>query len=225
MHAILNANTDTTSTAIYPLLQVFMWIGVLLTFITLLPEIIQVIKTKNTTSISLWMYVLYPLCGLAWIAYAILLYFEDANIEIWDVIGLALSEVIATIFSLIVLVYKMINVYKAKNAHMTEAEWYRSYQKHQQEKAILKKKGIVSPSDEIDNTKHQESLSAILDQLSQSHPAIVDKRVTESSIYRKTAMKNISSPLKRLEHFKNVATNAELSKVISLVYLDLYYVR
>jgi hypothetical protein len=34
--------------------------------------------------------------------------------------------------------------------------------------------------------------------------------------------KAIATPVKRLEHFKNVATNAEMANVIHLIYLDMY---
>jgi hypothetical protein len=50
----------------------------------------------------------------------------------------------------------------------------------------------------------------------------VDDRITSSKQYRKTVNKSISSCTKRLEHFKNVATNAEMANTIRLIYLDMY---
>jgi hypothetical protein len=82
--------------------------------------------------------------------------------------------------------------------------------------------GIQSELDLKNNQGHQITLSKILDELAIEHPNIVDDRITSSKQYRKTVNKAIVSPAKRLEHFKNVATNAEMANTIHLIYLDMY---
>jgi hypothetical protein len=94
--------------------------------------------------------------------------------------------------------------------------------KQKKEKQQLKALGINSDLDLKNSHEHQVSLSKILDELSVEHPNIVDDRITSSKQYRKTANKTITSPVKRLEHFKNVATNAEMANTIHLIYLDMY---
>jgi hypothetical protein len=65
-------------------------------------------------------------------------------------------------------------------------------------------------------------LCKVLEQLFSEHQDIVDDRVTSSKSFRRTVNRDIKTPMKRLEHFKNVATNAEIANIIYLVYLDMY---
>ncbi|MDR0739584.1 MAG: hypothetical protein LBF00_01710 [Mycoplasmataceae bacterium] len=202
------------------LVQIFMWVAVLLTFVLLIPGVWQVLKTRNTVSISKWMYIIYPICSITWIIYAILLIFEDTPIQ--EVIGIAVAEGLSMLLACYILIVKLKNIYESKKQHMTEAEWYRAYLKHKKEKQHLKALGINSEQDFKNHNEHQQFLSKILEQLAIEHPNIVDDRVTSSRQYRKTVNKTISTPNKRLEHFKNVATNAEIAHTISLIYLDMY---
>ncbi|MDR2369251.1 MAG: hypothetical protein LBD63_01310 [Mycoplasmataceae bacterium] len=203
------------------LIQLFMWVAVLLTFVLLIPGVWQVLKTRNTVGISKWMYILYPVCSIAWIIYSILLIFEATPIT--EVIGIAVAESLSMVLACYILIVKLKNVHNARTQHMTEAEWYRAYLKQKKEKQYLKALGINSEQDFKNHNEHQQFLSKILDQLALEHPHIVDDRITSSKQYRKTVNKAISSANKRLEHFKNIATNAEMAHTISLVYLDLYH--
>ena len=200
-----------------------MWLAVLFTFVLLVPGVWQVLKTRNTISISKWMYILYPICSIAWITYAILLIFE--NTPMYEVIGIAIAEGLSMILALYILIVKLQNIHEAKKQHMSEVEWYRAYLKQKKEKQHLKALGINSQQDFKNHNEHQQFLSKMLDQLALEHPNIVDDRVTSSKQYRKTVNKSITSPTKRLEHFKNVATNAEMAHTISLIYLDMYHGR
>lgn len=202
------------------LIQIFMWVAVLLTFVLLIPGVWQVLKTRNTISISKWMYILYPICSIAWITYAILLIFENTPIQ--EVIGIAVAEGLSMVLACYILTMKLKNIYEAKKQHMTEAEWYKAYLKQKKEKQHLKALGINSEQDFKNHNEHQQFLSKILDQLGLEHPNIVDDRITSSKQYRKTVNKAIPTSAKRLEHFKNIATNAEMAHTISLIYLDMY---
>ncbi|MDR1234884.1 MAG: hypothetical protein LBJ97_02245 [Mycoplasmataceae bacterium] len=201
-------------------IQITMWTAVLLTFVLLIPGVWQVFKTRNTISISKWMYILYPVCSISWITYAILLVFEGSQLT--EVIGIGIAELISGILAVYILVIKLRNLSEAKKQHMSEAEWYKAYRKQRKEKEHLKALGISSELDLKNSKEHLQSLSQILDQLFVEHPNIVDDRVTSSRQYRKITNKTIASPIKRLEHFKNIATNAEMAHTISLIYLDMY---
>ncbi|MDR1991447.1 MAG: hypothetical protein LBP70_01805 [Mycoplasmataceae bacterium] len=166
------------------------------------------------------MYILYPICSIAWITYAILLIFEKTPII--EVIGIAIAESLSMILAIYILIVKLSNLHQAKKQHMTEIEWYKSYSKQKREKQQLKALGINSELDLKNFQEHQQYLSKIIDQLAQEHPNIVDDRITSSKQYRKTVNKTIPSISKRLDHFKNVATNAEMAHTISLIYLDMY---
>lgn len=202
-------------------IQISMWFAVLLSFVLLIPGVIHIAKTKNTTGISKWMYILYPLCSVVWFTYAILLIFQR-KINVAEVVGMVVSEVIGTILSLWILIVKLQNMSKARKQHMTEYDWYRAYVKQKKEKELLKAQGVHSDADLVNSKQHQESMSKILDSLSIEHPNVVDDRITSSKEYRKMTNKSISSTTKRLEHYKNIASNADMAKTISLIYLDMY---
>lgn len=166
------------------------------------------------------MYVLYPICSITWIVYAFLMVFE--HVPIYEIIGIAVAEFLSGGLSIYILIVKIHNVSEAKKQHMTEAEWYKAYLKQRKEKEQLKALGIHSDLDLKNSQEHQNHMSKILEELFAEHPNIVDDRITSSKQYRKSVNKNLTAPTKRLEHFKNIATNAEMANVISLIYLDMY---
>jgi uncharacterized protein with PQ loop repeat len=66
------------------------------------------------------MYILYPICSIAWITYAILLIFEKTPII--EVIGIAIAESLSMILAIYILIVKLSNLHQAKKQHMTEIE-------------------------------------------------------------------------------------------------------
>ncbi|MDR0545458.1 MAG: hypothetical protein LBG49_00845 [Mycoplasmataceae bacterium] len=202
-------------------IQISMWIAVLLSFIVLVPGVVNIIKTRNTMGVSKWMYILYPICSAVWITYAILLIFQH-DIPIGELVGMIVSDTISVGLSLWILFMKLRNVSLAKKQHMTEYEWYKAYVKQKKEKERLKALGIHSTADLVNSKQHQDYMSKIIDSLAVEHPSIVDDRITSSREYRKMTNKSINTAQKRIEHYKNVASNADMAKTISLVYLDLY---
>jgi hypothetical protein len=82
--------------------------------------------------------------------------------------------------------------------------------------------GIKSDKDIKDHRLQQSRLTKVLEQLFTSYEDIVDDRITSSKQYRKNLQRDIPTPKKRLEYFKNIATNAEIANVIHLIYLDIY---
>jgi hypothetical protein len=137
-------------------------------------------------------------------------------------VGLIVSESIAAVIAIIILIFKLRNMHLAKSQHMTEHEWYRAYLKNKEIKKRLKEIGIKSDQDLKDHRIQQSRLTKVLDQLFDSYEDIVDHRISSSKQYRKTIKREIHTPKRRLSHFKNVATNAEIANVIYLIYLDIY---
>lgn len=77
----------------------FSIIAALLTTISFLPQAIRVIKTKDTSSLSLVMYIMFALGVTIWMIY---------GIGIRD-IAIAVSNFITMIFAVIILFYKVRN--------------------------------------------------------------------------------------------------------------------
>jgi len=78
------------------------YIAAILTTISFLPQAIKTIKTKDTSSISLTMYILFTIGVTCWFIYGI--YIRD-----WAV---SLANLVTGIFSIIILTYKIKNVKK-----------------------------------------------------------------------------------------------------------------
>lgn len=223
-YLLLNSTTEITNIPGYVAIQIFMWIAVVLTIVLLLPAVIDIAKTNNTVSISKWMYILYPFCDLMWIIYAILLII-DPSVRIEEIIGIGICEFLNLIFTTYILVKKLKNVREAKNMHMSEAEWYRWTLKEKAEKEKLKQMGIKNRHDLHELKNQRYKLIKILKDLFEGHRDLVDSRITKSKEYIKSVKDKIKSPRKRLEHFINIATNADIARIIWLIYLDTYKIK
>jgi uncharacterized protein with PQ loop repeat len=197
-----------------------MWVSVLLTIILLLPAVIDIFKTKNTVSISKWMYLIYPVCSISWVVYAILLIFED--VPWYEIVGIAICEFVSMLFAIYILYMKLKNIKSAKKMHMSEAEWFRWKTKEKLEHDKLKKLGIKTRHDlhELKNQRHK--LIRVLKDLYKKNKNIVDERITKNKEYIKNTNHEIKSVKRRLDHFINISNNANLAQVIWLIYLDIY---
>lgn len=80
-------------------------IAACLTTISFLPQVIQVLKTRNTKSISLNMYIIFVVGVLMWLTYGILI--KDLPI--------ILANLFTGVLSSIILYHKIIEVKKRKN--------------------------------------------------------------------------------------------------------------
>lgn len=80
-------------------------IAACLTTISFLPQVLQVLKTKNTKSISLNMYIIFVIGVLMWLTYGILI--KDLPI--------ILANLFTGVLSSTILYYKIVEVRKRKN--------------------------------------------------------------------------------------------------------------
>jgi hypothetical protein len=143
------------------------------------------------------------------------------NVPIYEIIGIAVSEGISMVLALYILIVKLLNLRTAKSLHLTEGEWYRQYTHKKEIKKHLKSLGVHSLKDIAKYNEQQDHLHKVLDLLFEAYPDVVDNRILKFKIFRKTLKRHITNNAKRLEHFKNIASNADLASIIRLVYLDI----
>lgn len=86
------------------LINILGWVAAGLTTLSSVPQAFKSIKSRNTEGISLLMYILFTLGVIIWAIYGIL----SKN---WIVFS---ANAITLVFSLIVLIIKLINVIKGK---------------------------------------------------------------------------------------------------------------
>ena len=79
-------------------------IAAILTTVSFLPQVIQVVKTKNTKSISFGMYLMFVLGVLLWILYGFLI----GNKPVF------IANLITFFLAFIILVYKLIEIRNSK---------------------------------------------------------------------------------------------------------------
>lgn len=84
---------------------IFSFAAAVLTTLSFVPQAVQVIKTKDTRSISLVMYIMFTLGVLFWLIY---------GLAISDVTLIA-ANAVTFIFAVIILSYKIINVRNGKD--------------------------------------------------------------------------------------------------------------
>lgn len=84
---------------------IFSFAAAALTTLSFVPQAIQVIKTKDTKSISLVMYIMFTVGVFCWLIY---------GLGIGD-IALIAANLVTFIFAVIILSYKIINVKNGKD--------------------------------------------------------------------------------------------------------------
>lgn len=86
------------------IINVLSWIGATLTSIVLIPQSYKIIRTRDTRSLSLYMYIIFILSAITWITFAILSK-QPAIIT---------TNSIVLFFATIILILKIINIIKKK---------------------------------------------------------------------------------------------------------------
>lgn len=102
-------------------IQVSMWVAVVSQIFLLVPDTVHVIKTKDTRDNKWLKWIVWFVCSSCWIAYSILLTWED--ISILEVIGLGISELANLVCLFIIYGVKIYNIAIAKKFELTEAQW------------------------------------------------------------------------------------------------------
>ncbi len=102
-------------------IQVSMWVAVAAQFFLLVPDMIHVLKTKDTRENKWYKWIVWFICSSAWICYSIFLLWE--NIPLQEVIGLAVAEAINLICLFVIYGIKIINIVRAKKFGLTEKQW------------------------------------------------------------------------------------------------------
>ncbi|MBQ0045418.1 MAG: hypothetical protein KBS35_00815 [Mycoplasma sp.] len=102
-------------------IQVSMWLAVVSQIFLLVPDMMHVIKTKDTRENKWFKWIVWFVCSAGWIAYSVFLTWE--NIPIMEVVGLAVSEGINLVCLFIIYGIKIYNIVMAKKFDLTEAQW------------------------------------------------------------------------------------------------------
>lgn len=82
--------------------NILSWMGAVLTSIVLIPQSYKIIRTRDTKSLSLYMYIIFILSAITWITFAIL-----ANQP-----AIITTNIIVLFFALIILTLKITNIFK-----------------------------------------------------------------------------------------------------------------
>lgn len=91
------------------LLQITMWIVIICTYISYIPQIIKLIKTKEAEDLSITSWILWTLSAVADLIYSIILARIELIISSISEAGLILAVLVLTIY------YNYKNKYKSKN--------------------------------------------------------------------------------------------------------------
>ncbi|XQP55003.1 MAG: hypothetical protein ACOQNV_02610 [Mycoplasmoidaceae bacterium] len=102
-------------------IQISMWVAVVSQIFLLVPDMIFVIRTKDTRENKWFKWIVWFLCSAGWICYAIFLTWE--NIPIEEVVGLVVSEGVNLICLFIIYSVKIRNIVIAKRIGLTERQW------------------------------------------------------------------------------------------------------
>ncbi|WP_308149822.1 SemiSWEET family transporter [Spiroplasma sp. AdecLV25b] len=78
------------------------WMGAVLTSIVLIPQSYKIIRTRDTQSLSLYMYIIFELSATVWITFAIL-----SNQP-----AIIVTNSIVAVLASIILILKIINIIK-----------------------------------------------------------------------------------------------------------------
>lgn len=99
-------------------------VATIIWIIVLLPQFIKTITTRDTYSISIWMYLFYPMSNVMWISYEISMIISEQSLSI---IFMLINDIVGFILSSTILSVKLWNVYQAKKVGMTEVNYYNKY--------------------------------------------------------------------------------------------------
>ena len=91
------------------ILQITMWIVIICTYISYVPQIIKLIKTKEAEDLSITSWILWTLSAVADLIYSIILARVELIISSISEAGLILAVLVLTVY------YNYKNKYKSKN--------------------------------------------------------------------------------------------------------------
>lgn len=205
------------------LIQIFMWIAVASQFFLVVPDVMRVFKTRNTVDIKKSYFIVWLLCSLGWILYAILV-FVSGDLPIEEIIGMIISETFNVLCIVYILTMKLINVKAAKYLHLKEKEWYEQYKKNKELKSKLRAKYGTSDFNEIKEIKEdRKDFVKKIKRLSRykKYEDIFAKRISKSTIYRDRVKGDFTKLETRVQKFIDVCTTSELAAFYALIVKDM----
>ncbi len=101
-------------------IQVSMWLAVVSQIFLLVPDMLHVVKTKDTRDNKWFKWIVWFICSGSWISYSIFMLWE--NISIWEVVGLAISETFNLVCLFVIYGVKIRNIIIAKQWNISERQ-------------------------------------------------------------------------------------------------------
>lgn len=105
-------------------ITIIMTIGAAFIAIFSLPNLIYVIKTKNTNGVNLWMYIIFTIACICFSIYGFGIVLAN-NLK--GGLPVLLANALCVIIACVTLTYKIINLKKAKSNNMTEMEYWKEH--------------------------------------------------------------------------------------------------
>jgi MtN3 and saliva related transmembrane protein len=107
-------------------IAIIMIIGAVFIGIFSLPNLINVLKTRNTLSINLWMYLIFVFACLMFLIYGLGMTI-DRNYE--GGLPILISNLLCVVIGIITLTIKLRNIYYAKKNNLTEEKYWETHYK------------------------------------------------------------------------------------------------
>ncbi len=104
----------------------------------LIPQFIKTVTTRDTYSISIWMYLFYPMSNIMWISYEVSMLISQHSLGI---VFMLVNDCVGFILSTTILSIKLWNVAHAKRLGLSEVVYYNNYIKKQKNKKEKKTNG------------------------------------------------------------------------------------
>lgn len=111
----------TTPLWAYVSIQVTMWLAVVSQIFLLVPDMLHVVKTRDTRDNKWAKWIVWFICSSAWIAYSVLMLWD--NIPLEEIIGLGISEAANLVCLFVIYGIKIYNIWAAKKYGLTESRW------------------------------------------------------------------------------------------------------
>ena len=110
--------TSVTWVLVINIIATVIWICVLI------PQFIKTVVTRDTYSISIFMYLFYPMSNVMWISYEVSMMISAVT---RDILAMLINDCVGLVLSLTIFSIKIHNVLKAKKLGISEKDYYNKY--------------------------------------------------------------------------------------------------
>ncbi|MEF9985461.1 MAG: SemiSWEET family transporter [Malacoplasma sp.] len=107
------------------IITVFGWISTILTIGVYIPQLIKTIKSKDTSGVSLIMYIILQITAWTWVIYGALIVYQAmiSNGDILDGLPILITNAVVAFIGLGIIYIKAKNIMGAKAANISEKDY------------------------------------------------------------------------------------------------------